>query len=60
MAAGRFTVPTEAQARMCRECGIDPGGYVVRLESEDTLVMLHLKTRNEFMIVKNRRESRDN
>ena len=60
MAASKFSVPNETQVRFCRECGIDPMGYVVRSDSEDTLVLLHLKTRNEVLISKNRRKNSGN
>ena len=55
MAAAKFLVPNEEQARWLRECGIDPQGYVVRSDSDNSLCLLHLKTRNEVLISKNKR-----
>lgn len=60
MAAAKFSVPNKEQEQWIRECDMDPAGYVVRTDSEDMLGLLHLKSRNEVTIVKNRRVNRDN
>ncbi len=52
---GDFTEPNAEQKALCREVNIDPAGYVVILDNERLLVMLHLKSRNEVTIHKNRR-----
>ena len=50
---GDFTVPNEEQKRLCRECGVDPEGFMVILENDRCLALLHLKSRNEVSIYKN-------
>lgn len=50
---GLFTVLDEEQSALCRECGIDPEGFMVILDNDRCLMMLHLKSRNEVMISKN-------
>ena len=52
---GDFTVLNAEQAALAREADIDPAGYVVILDNDRSLVMLHLKSRNEVTIHKNRR-----
>ena len=52
---GLFTVLDEEQMALCRECGIDPEGFMVILDNDRCLMLLHLKSRNEVMIQKNRR-----
>lgn len=52
---GQFSVPNAVQQALCRECGIDPEGFVVILDNDRILTLLHLKSRNEVMISKNRR-----
>lgn len=52
---GMFAVLNEAQSALCRECGIDPEGFLVILDNDRCLMLLHLKSRNEVMIQKNRR-----
>lgn len=54
MAASKFSVPSAEQEEIIRSMGIDPAGFVVRLAREDSLTLLHLKTRNEVMITINR------
>lgn len=55
-----FTVPNKEQRKLLQECGIEPAGYAVTLEDEDRLCLLHLKSRNEIMICKNRRVTNGN
>ncbi|MBQ8579321.1 MAG: hypothetical protein IJ448_01350 [Oscillospiraceae bacterium] len=55
-----YTVPTAEQKQLCRECGLDPDGVMVMLDNEQCLVLLHLKSRNELMIYKNRRVTNGN
>ncbi|MBQ3193759.1 MAG: hypothetical protein IJB59_09360 [Oscillospiraceae bacterium] len=50
---GQFTVPNDAQRELCRDCGIDPAGFMVILDNDRVLAMVHLKSRNEVMISKN-------
>lgn len=50
---GDFTVPNETQRALCLECGIDPEGVVVILDNDRSLMLLHLKSRNEVSIYKN-------
>lgn len=50
---GDFTVPNEAQRALCLECGIDPEGFMVILDNDRSLMLLHLKSRNEVSIYKN-------
>lgn len=50
-----FSVPNEEQRKLMQDCGIDPSGYAVTTDNERTLSALHLKTRNEIMIIKNER-----
>ena len=52
---GLFKVLDEEQSALCRECGIDPEGFMVILDNDSCLTLLHLKSRNEVMIQKNRR-----
>lgn len=54
---GLFTVLDEEQSALCRECGIDPEGFMVILDNDRCLTLLHLKSRNEVMISKNVRVS---
>jgi len=56
---GDFTVPNAEQAQLFRECGIEPKGYAVILDNDRVLCALHLKSRNEIMICKNRREKQN-
>ena len=50
-----FKVPTEEQRSLLMECDIDPEGYVVRTDNDRSMCVLHLKTRNEILIMKNER-----
>lgn len=43
-----------------REMGIDPEGYAIMTDNEDTMTARHLKTRHDIFISKNRRVKRDN
>lgn len=52
---GDFTVPNEEQAALCQETGVDPDQFMVILENDTTLCLLHIKTRNEVSVHKNRR-----
>ena len=52
-----FSVPNQAQKEILKECGINPQGYAVMLDDKDRLCLLHLKSRNEIMICKNRRKT---
>lgn len=56
---GAFKVPDREQERLIRECGMDPGEFVVILNSEQMLCLLHSKTRHEVMICPNRRVEDD-
>lgn len=55
-----FAVPNQEQKELLRECGIDPQGYAVVLDDKDHLCLLHLKSRNEILICKNRRVTNGN
>lgn len=55
MATMSFTVPNQAQTALLREMGIDPNGYVIMTDNEDTMTARHLKTRHDIFISKNRR-----
>lgn len=57
-AMGEFAVPTKEQQDLCLECGIDPKGILVILENDGVLAMLHMKTRNEVLIVKGEAQRR--
>lgn len=50
---GEFTVPNEAQRRLCRENGVDPEVFQVILDNDRCLILLHLDTQNEVSIYKN-------
>lgn len=50
---GLFKMLDEEQSALCRECGIDPEGFMVILDNDRCLMLLHLKSRNEVMISKN-------
>lgn len=50
-----FSTPDATQRQLMESCGIDPSGYAVICDNERTLAALHLKTRNEIMILKNER-----
>lgn len=52
---GDYAVPNKEQAALCRECNIDTDGVVVILDNDRVLCLLHLKSRNEISIHKNRR-----
>ena len=57
---GDFTVLNEEQIGWVMECDMDPERFVVIHDNERTLTLLHLKSRNEVMICKNRRVKRGN
>lgn len=50
---GEFTVPNEAQRRLCWESGVDPEVFLVILDNDRCLMLLHLESRNEVSIYKN-------
>ena len=50
-----FRVPNEEQRKLMEDCGIEPKGYAVMTDNDRTLSVIHLKTRNEIMILKNER-----
>lgn len=52
---GAYTVPTVEQERLLRELGMDPAEYAVKLASEETLWLLHYRTRHEVVVHINRR-----
>lgn len=54
-----FTVPDLEQSALMREMGIDPNGYAVMTDNEDTMTARHLKTRHDIFISKNRRVNHD-
>lgn len=56
---GAYTVPTVEQERLLRELGMDPAEYAVRLASEDTLWLLHYRTRHEVVVHVNQRRIYD-
>ena len=51
---GDFKVLNAEQKELAKSIGIEPQGYVVILDNERMLCMLHLKSRNEVVITKNR------
>lgn len=55
-----FKVPNQEQRKLLQECGIEPAGYAVTFDDKDRLCLLHLKSRNEIMICKNRRVTNGN
>ena len=55
MATLKFAVPDQEQAAMLREMGIDPDGYAIMTDDENTMTARHLKTRHDIYISKNRR-----
>lgn len=55
MATMNFSVPNEEQSALLREMDIDPDGYAIMLDSEDTMTARHLKSRHDIFISKNRR-----
>lgn len=57
---GDFTVPNAQQVALLRKCGIEPKELAVILDNDRILCVLHLKSRNEIMISKNRREENGN
>ena len=59
MATVNFTVPDQEQAALMREMGIDPDGYAIMTDSEDTMTARHLKTRHDIFISKNRRVAKN-
>lgn len=60
MATVGFAVPDQEQSALMREMGIDPDGYAIMTDNEDTMTARHLKTRHDIYISKNRRVKRDN
>lgn len=54
--AGAFTVPNEAESELMMLLGLDPKEYAVVVSNEDTLWLMHYKTRHEITIRKNGRE----
>ena len=60
MATVNFTVPDQEQSMFMREMGIDPDGYAIMTDNEDTMTARHLKTRHDIFISKNRRVKNDN
>lgn len=52
---GDFTVPSPEQEVLLRELGMDPEAYAVKLASEDTVWLLHYKSRHEVVIHVNQR-----
>lgn len=55
MATLKFTVPNREQSELLREMGIDPDGYGIMTDDEDSMSARHLKTRHDILISKNRR-----
>lgn len=50
---GQYPVLNEEQIQLAKAIGMDPGQYVVILDNDRCLCLLHLKTRNEVSIFKN-------
>lgn len=55
---GDFAALNQRQKALCRESGVDPEGMSVILENENTLRMLHHKTRNLVTIHKGESQRR--
>lgn len=53
--AGAFTVPNKAESELMVLLGLDPKAYAVVLSNEDTLWLMHYKTRHEITIRRNGR-----
>lgn len=49
-----FAVPDEEESKLMKSVGLDPNDYAVILSNEDTLWLMHYKTRHELMIKPNR------
>lgn len=49
-----FAVPDAAESELMKSIGLDPDDYAVILSNEDTLWLMHYKTRHELMIKPNR------
>lgn len=59
MATVGFTVPNQEQAALLCEMGIDPDGYAIMTDNEDTMTARHLRTRHDIFISKNRRVAKN-
>lgn len=57
--AGEFTVPDLEQAALMGELGLTPEEYAVVLSSEDTLWLMHYRSRHEVVVHINRRVLND-
>jgi len=52
MATVKFADPNWSQKLIARAVGLDPASVVVRLDSDDTIVLLEHKTRAEYIVNK--------
>ena len=52
MSTVKLTVPNWCQRLIASAVGLDPEAIVVRVDSDDTIVMMDHKTRNEYIINK--------
>lgn len=59
MATVSFTVPNQEQAALLCEMEIDPDGYAIMTDNEDTMTARHLRTRHDIFISKNRRVAKN-
>ena len=50
---GQYPVLNEEQEQLVKNTGMDPVQFVVILDNDRCLCLLHLKTRNEVSIFKN-------
>ena len=57
---GQFTALNDEQAGWVREIGADPREFSLILDNEQCMVLMHMKSRNELMLYKNRRVKRGN
>lgn len=57
--AGAFTVPNVEETELLLELGLEPDAFAVVLSSEDTLWLMHYKSRHDLVIHINRRVKHD-
>ena len=48
----KFYVPNWVQKLVAKAVGLDPSGVAVRMDDDDTIVLLDHKTRKEYIIDK--------
>lgn len=49
---GRFSVLNQEQAQLVRDIGMDPDQFVVLVDNERAMYLMHIKSRNEVTIHK--------